>query len=88
MPVSSNRTVIAWLGEQPEPDNAVNHGRHRPNRIVELDLTFPTIMETSQYLIKHGYTDRDPHTIQTKISQILNGYRKQRTLCGFHFEDV
>ena len=82
------RTVIAWLGEQSEPDNDPRHGRHRPNRIVELNLVFPTIMETSQYLIKHGYTDKDPHTVQTKISQILNGYRKQQTLCGFHFEDV
>ena len=75
--LNGNRTVIAWLG-----------GRHRPNRIVELNLVFPTIMETSQYLIKHGYTDKDPHTVQIKISQILNGYRKQQTLCGFHFEDA
>lgn len=86
--LDNNTVVVEWLGEQPEPDSNARHGRQRPNRIVELDLTFPTIMETSQYLIKHGYTDKDPHTVQTKISQILNGYRKQQTLCGFHFEDV
>lgn len=86
--LNGNRTVIAWLGEQADPDSDARHGRHRPNRIVELNLVFSTIMETSQYLIKHGYTDKDPHTVQTKISQILNGYRKQQTLCGFHFEDV
>lgn len=86
--LNGNRTVIAWLGEQPDPDNDTRHGRRHPNRIVELDLTFPTIAETSQYLINAGYTNADPRTVQTKISQLLNGYRKQQTLYGFHFEDV
>lgn len=86
--LDSNSTVTEWLGEQEEPSEGHGHGRKRPNRIVELDMVFPTIMETSQYLIKHGYAEGAPRTIQTKISQILNGYMKRNTLYGFHFEDV
>lgn len=86
--LDSNSTVTVWLGEQEEPDESHGHGRRRPNRIVELDLVFPTIMDTTQYLIKHGYTDGAPRTVQTKISQILNGYMKRASLYGLHFEDV
>lgn len=84
--LDGNATAIEWLGEQEEPE--VHHGRQHPNRIVELDLTFPNIMATAQYLVKYGYTDEAPRSIQTKISQILNRYTKRRTLYGFHFENV
>lgn len=85
--LNGNTTVVSWLGELEEPEEA-HHGREHPNRIVELNETFPNIMATVQFLIANNYADGAPRTIQTKISQILNGYTKRKTLYGFHFENI
>lgn len=85
--LNGNTTVIEWLGELKEPEEA-HHGREHPNRIVELNKTFPNIMATTQYLIENDYADGAPRTIQTKISQLLNGYTKRKMLYGFHFENA
>lgn len=85
--LDSNTTITKWLGEQEEPMGA-RHGRAHPNRIVELDKTFTSLMATAEYLIEHGYADGSPRTVQVKLSQLLNRYVKRETLYGFHFEDL
>lgn len=85
--LDNNALVIEWLGEQEEPATG-HHGREHPNRIVELNKTFPTIMATAQYLIEHDYADGSPRTVQTKLSQLLNHYVERDMLYGFHFEDL
>ena len=68
--------------------SAVTKGKNTVEvKIIELDLSFKSMVECGQWLLDNGYSKaRDAEVVRKGIGRQLRGERP--TYCGFHFEKV
>lgn len=59
----------------------------KPIKIKELEKEFFSVVECAQWLIDNNYTrTKKVHSVATKISDSLTGYRGKTSYLGYHFE--